>query len=102
MVAVLRHEPLLIVVGPSGIGKSSAVKAGLLPALAAGAIPGSESWLVTEMVPGRQPFENLAAALGRVASTDLPDVVGALVSESRSLACGRRRAGARQPRRAWS
>ena len=85
MVAVLQHEPLLIVVGPSGIGKSSAVKAGLLPALAAGAIPGSESWLVTELVPGREPFEHLAAALGRVASTDVPDVVGALLSASRSL-----------------
>jgi DNA-binding SARP family transcriptional activator/WD40 repeat protein len=85
MITVLRHQPLLIVIGPSGVGKSSAVKAGLLPALAAGATPASESWLVTEMVPGRQPFENLAAALGRIASTDLPDLVGALVSESRSL-----------------
>jgi WD40 repeat protein len=85
MVAVLRHQSLLIVVGPSGSGKSSAVKAGLLPALAAGAVPTSESWLVTEMVPGRNPFENLAAALGRVASTDLPDLEGALLSGSRSL-----------------
>ncbi|HEX6657556.1 MAG TPA: BTAD domain-containing putative transcriptional regulator, partial [Ilumatobacter sp.] len=85
MIAVLHHEPLLIVVGPSGIGKSSAVKAGLLPALAAGALPQSDSWLVTEMVPGRDPFENLAAALGRVANADVPDVVGTLSSESRSL-----------------
>jgi DNA-binding SARP family transcriptional activator/serine/threonine protein kinase/WD40 repeat protein len=85
MVAVLQHEPLLIVVGPSGIGKSSAVKAGLLTALAAGAVPGSENWLVTELVPGREPFENLVAALGRVASTDLPDVIGALLSASRPL-----------------
>ena len=37
------------------------------------------------LVPGREPFEQLAAALGRVASTDLPDVVGALLSASRSL-----------------
>lgn len=85
MVAVLQHEPLLIVVGPSGIGKSSAVKAGLLPALAGGAVPGSDRWLVTELVPGREPIEQLAAALGRVASNELPDVVGALLSESRSL-----------------
>ncbi|MEO6653156.1 MAG: BTAD domain-containing putative transcriptional regulator [Ilumatobacteraceae bacterium] len=85
MVAVLQREPLLIVVGPSGIGKSSAVKAGLLPALATGAIPGSESWLVTELVPGREPFQNLAAALGRVASSDPPDIVGALLSASRPL-----------------
>ncbi|MGD9702437.1 MAG: BTAD domain-containing putative transcriptional regulator [Acidimicrobiia bacterium] len=85
MVAVLQHEPLLIVVGPSGSGKSSVVKAGLLPALAGGAVQGSDSWLVTELVPGREPLEQLAAALGRVASNELPDVVGALLSESRSL-----------------
>ncbi len=85
MVAILQHEPLLIVVGPSGIGKSSAVKAGLLPALAAGAVQGSDNWLVTELVPGREPFEQLAAALGRVASNDLPDVVGTLTSQSRPL-----------------
>ncbi|MEO6350484.1 MAG: serine/threonine-protein kinase, partial [Candidatus Limnocylindrales bacterium] len=86
MVAVLQHQSLLVVVGPSGIGKSSAVKAGLLPALAAGAVLGSESWLVTELVPGREPLQNLAAALGRVASADLPDVVGVLLSGTRSLA----------------
>jgi DNA-binding SARP family transcriptional activator/WD40 repeat protein len=85
MVAVLQHEPLLIVIGPSGIGKSSAVKAGLLPALATGALPASENWLVTELVPGRQPLESLAAALDRVASVDPPDVVGALLSASCSL-----------------
>ena len=56
MVAVLEQQPLLLVVGPSGIGKSSAVKAGLLPALARGAAAGSESWLVAEMVPGRSPL----------------------------------------------
>jgi DNA-binding SARP family transcriptional activator/serine/threonine protein kinase/WD40 repeat protein len=85
MVAVLQHEPLLVVVGPSGIGKSSTVNAGLLPALAAGAVHGSADWLVTDLVPGREPFEQLAAALGRVASNDPPDVVGALLSGSRSL-----------------
>lgn len=85
MVAVLRHETLLVVVGPSGIGKSSAVKAGLLPALTCGTIPGSENWLVTELVPGREPFENLAAALDRVATAERGDVVGALLSAARPL-----------------
>ena len=45
----------------------------------------SDRWLVTELVPGREPFEKLAAALGRVASTDVPDVVGVLLSGSRPL-----------------
>jgi DNA-binding SARP family transcriptional activator/WD40 repeat protein len=85
MVAVLEHERLLVVVGPSGIGKSSVVKAGLVPALAGGAIAGSESWLVTEMVPGRKPFEQLAAALERVASVARPDLVGELIASPGAL-----------------
>ena len=36
----------LAVVGPSGSGKSSVVRAGLVPALRRGAIPGSERWYV--------------------------------------------------------
>ena len=43
---------LVAVVGPSGIGKSSVVKAGLVPALRGGALPGSAPWLVTDMFPG--------------------------------------------------
>ena len=70
MVAVLGQERLLVVVGPSGIGKSSVVKAGLAARARGGAVAGSESWLVTEMVPGREPFEQLAAALERVATVD--------------------------------
>ena len=42
----------LAVVGPSGSGKSSVVRAGLVPALRRGAIPGSERWYVVEMLPG--------------------------------------------------
>ena len=58
---------LLAVVGPSGSGKSSLVRAGLLPALRDGALPGSAGWFVVEMVPGAHPFEELEAALLRIA-----------------------------------
>ena len=44
LVARLVGAPLLGVVGPSGSGKSSVVRAGLLPALAGGVLPGSEDW----------------------------------------------------------
>ena len=39
LVARLVGAPLLAVVGPSGSGKSSVVRAGLLPALAGGVLP---------------------------------------------------------------
>ena len=55
------------VVGPSGIGKSSVVRAGLIPALRRGAVAGSEGWVITDMLPGTRPFLELGRALERVA-----------------------------------
>jgi WD40 repeat protein/DNA-binding SARP family transcriptional activator len=49
----------LAVVGPSGSGKSSLVRAGLIPALRRSPDP----WLIATMVPGNQPMAELAAAL---------------------------------------
>jgi len=57
----------LMVVGASGSGKSSAVRAGLIPALRQGAILGSKKWFITTLVPGIDPFASLIAALERVA-----------------------------------
>lgn len=55
---------LLAVVGPSGSGKSSVVMAGLLPALADGALPGSTDWIYLEpLVAGPQPLEALTSLL---------------------------------------
>ena len=42
----------LIIVGPSGSGKSSVARAGLVPALRAGVVAGSADWFVTTMTPG--------------------------------------------------
>jgi len=64
--AVAQHR-LVGVVGPSGSGKSSLVRAGLLPALRAGRVPGSDRWLITDLYPGVDPFVELATALLRVA-----------------------------------
>ncbi len=66
------------VVGPSGSGKSSAVRAGLMPALAAGALPMSQDWFRVEMTPAPHPFEELEAALSQVAidtPTSMVDIV---------------------------
>jgi basic membrane lipoprotein Med (substrate-binding protein (PBP1-ABC) superfamily)/DNA-binding SARP family transcriptional activator len=64
----------LALVGPSGCGKSSAVNAGLIPAVRAGAIPGSDGWAVSRMVPGMHPFEDLRAALHAVGLNDIGDL----------------------------
>ena len=65
LVARLVGSTLLAVVGPSGSGKSSAVRAGLLPALADGVVPGSEHWRRAVMRPGARPLAELSRALAR-------------------------------------
>ena len=60
------HTDFLAVIGPSGIGKSSVVRAGLLPALRQGRFRGSEDWLITDMLPGSHPFRELERSLERV------------------------------------
>ena len=78
----------LAVIGPSGSGKSSLVKAGVLPALRAGRLPGSESWFYAEMVPGEVPLEELAAALLSVSTSPLPGIVDTLRDHVDGLAQG--------------
>lgn len=57
---------LLAITGASGSGKSSVVLAGLLPALRAGALAGSQGWRYIVMVPGSNPVANLEYALRAV------------------------------------
>ena len=66
MVARLTGNPFLGIVGPSGSGKSSVLHAGLLAALAAGVLPGSERWTLAVLRPGEHPLRALDEALGRV------------------------------------
>lgn len=78
----------LAVIGPSGSGKSSLVKAGVLPALRQGRIPGSEHWFYAEMVPGEDPLEELSAALLGVSTSPLPGIVDLLRDSEQGLAKG--------------
>ena len=67
MVAQLAGAPLLGIVGPSGSGKSSVLKAGLLPALAQGVLPGSDRWAVALLRPGAHPVAAFDQALAQAA-----------------------------------
>ena len=62
MVARLATAPLLGVVGPSGSGKSSLLRAGLLASLLRGALPGSERWPLALLRPGEHPLRALELA----------------------------------------
>jgi WD40 repeat protein/transcriptional regulator with XRE-family HTH domain len=56
---------LLAAVGSSGSGKSSLLRAGLIPAVRSGAlaVPGSASWPIVLFTPGTRPTEELSARL---------------------------------------
>src|SRR5512132_3809241 len=53
----------LALVGPSGSGKSSLLRAGLMHALGAGALPGSDRWAYSVIRPGNRPLDAFAHAL---------------------------------------
>jgi energy-coupling factor transporter ATP-binding protein EcfA2 len=60
----LNEQHFLAVVGDSGCGKSSLIKAGLIPSLQAGFLAGAGShWRIVETRPTNEPFANLAKAL---------------------------------------
>jgi WD40 repeat protein/DNA-binding SARP family transcriptional activator len=67
LVARLVGAPLLAMVGPSGSGKSSVLRAGLLPALAGGVLPGSHNWTQALIRPGAHPLQELRRATRRLA-----------------------------------
>jgi len=98
LVARLDRERVLFVIGPSGSGKSSVVRAGLIPAVQAGAISGSDRWPVALFSPRADPTAELAHQLRRLAdggsaSGDGRDEASSIVGpgEARRLAdliCG--------------
>jgi hypothetical protein len=67
-VAQLETCPLLAIVGPSGVGKSSFVYAGLVPAVRATA----DNWQVRVVRPGHLPLQRLATLLDDLHPTGKP------------------------------
>ena len=65
LLARLVGSTLITLVGPSGSGKSSLLRAGLLAGLAEGVLPGSERWRQVLLRPGERPLEAFGRALRR-------------------------------------
>ncbi len=73
----LRRQRFLAVVGTSGSGKSSLVRAGLLPDVYGGfMVEAGSDWRVALFKPGNDPICNLAAALSE------PDALGPPVEDA--------------------
>jgi serine/threonine protein kinase len=65
MVTRIRDRPLMAVVGSSGVGKSSFIRAGLVPALKRS----GEQWETLVIRPGRAPIEALASLTAPMVAT---------------------------------
>ncbi|MFO0574287.1 MAG: protein kinase [Polyangia bacterium] len=70
----LTCEPMLLVTGDSGVGKSSLCRAGVLPLIQQNHLGDGRTWEVVELSPGRYPLRNLASALALVLQTDADSI----------------------------
>jgi energy-coupling factor transporter ATP-binding protein EcfA2 len=72
----IQANRFLAIIGPSGSGKSSLVRAGVITALRQGMLSGSEKWPIVIFKPGPDPIESLAIALKRneFIGADISDV----------------------------
>src|SRR5689334_11746500 len=61
----LRTMHFLAVLGPSGSGKSSLVKAGVLAALQRGLLAEGGGWDIVQLQPGSEPLNALKTAVAR-------------------------------------
>jgi len=66
LIEKLKATRFLAVVGASGSGKSSLVRAGLIPILRKNALPDSNTWNIHVLTPGAHPLTTLAAHLARL------------------------------------
>jgi hypothetical protein len=75
LLEILQQQRFLTVIGPSGSGKSSLVRAGLIPSLPLGSIGTGSDWRIAMMRPGNRPMQRLAHALLSESALG-PDLIG--------------------------
>ncbi|MGK3965070.1 protein kinase [Sorangium sp. So ce118] len=91
VVARLRNQPLIAIAGASGVGKSSLVRAGVIPALKRS----GEAWEALVVRPGREPLRALSDLFSHPAvtlSTDMQALVKDGGAETRAALLERLRA----------
>jgi WD40 repeat protein len=86
LVEKLKGTRFLGVLGASGSGKSSLVRAGLLHSLSTGELPGSEAWqFLPVFSPGSSPLEALVLTLAKLPASNTDGLLGLLRDSDRAL-----------------
>ncbi|MGH2943503.1 MAG: TIR domain-containing protein, partial [Solirubrobacteraceae bacterium] len=86
LLEILKRSPLLCVVGPSGSGKSSLVRAGLVPRLRTGGLTDVKGCEVCLLRPGAHPLQALATQLAQLGAIgSMQATLDELASDRRTL-----------------
>lgn len=73
----LRSESVLVIAGDAGSGKTSLLRAGLLPLIGEGAVGAGRRWRTISTQPGRHPLQSLSEAIAEALGprTDQDDLL---------------------------
>ena len=78
----LQSQPFLVVVGDSGVGKSSLCRAGVIPCVQEGALQDGRRWRAVKMFPGKHPIATLSEALSGLLAQPAEELSADLMSQS--------------------
>jgi WD40 repeat protein/DNA-binding winged helix-turn-helix (wHTH) protein len=85
------NGPVLTVMGPSGAGKTSLVRAGLIPLLLDGGVHDSKAWRYLVMRPGRTPISRLVRKLTELLESEwdaeekIEQITNGIVNQTESV-----------------
>jgi formylglycine-generating enzyme required for sulfatase activity len=82
----LRSDPLVVVAGDSGVGKSSLCRAGVMPLVAGGALGEGRRWMTPQFLPGRAPLAAMARVLAPIVGTNEEALAAWISAEPSAIA----------------
>jgi hypothetical protein len=97
LLATVARRRCLVVVGASGAGKSSLLRAGLLAQVRAGALTAGVSWPAVLFTPGQHPIQECAVALAGALGRSAGPLATEITADSDHLGLAVRQALHEQP-----
>ena len=86
LIVRLRSQPLLLLAGDSGVGKSSLCRAGVASAILGGALGDNREYQLVELLPGHTPGRALCDALASAVNRPATELYALLRNDPQELA----------------